>query len=130
MTLKNIIKEISQRKEIQNNPPVLIDIWASGWFNKLWKSIAYFSVCIGFDADERDFDKSKEDNIYKKLIKINKIVTEKSFKDWKTSFYLTKNPHCSSLLQPDNISLEDYNFSTFFDVIQVDTIEVINLWVF
>ena len=38
--MKEIIREISQRKEIQEKPPVLIDIGASKELNPAWKSIA------------------------------------------------------------------------------------------
>jgi len=60
-----------------NQPPVLVDIGASGFLHRKWKSIAKYSICIAFDADDRDFDISKiENKNWKKLIKLNRLVAE------------------------------------------------------
>src|SRR4051795_5281236 len=100
MNLKTIISEISNTEEIKQRPPVLVDIGASYGINSLWKNIASFSVCLAFDADDREFEYLEEKNSsFKKLIKVNKIVVNKSESET-MDFYLTKSPYCSSLLEP------------------------------
>ena len=83
-----------------NQPPVLVDIGASGFLHRKWRSIAKYSVCIAFDADTRDFDASEiENRNWRKLIKLNRLVAEIPRKA--VNFYLTQSPHCSSTLSPD-----------------------------
>ena len=114
--MKDIIREISQRKEIQEKPPVLIDIGASKELNPAWKSIAHFCIGIAFDADDRDFNFiEKESSEFKKLYIYNCIASNKNNKT-KQKFYLTKSPYCSSTLHPDNKRLETFSFSPLFEV--------------
>lgn len=127
MSLKNIIKKISEHREIVQYPPILIDIGASAEINKHWKQISYFSVCIAFDADDRDFQYSEEENSqYKKLIKVNKIVVPE-LKAQREDFYLTKSPYCSSLLEPDLGSLSKFHYSHLFQVKEKSSIEAVAL---
>ena len=70
-----IIKTILTSGYFLENPPILVDIGASGEINKKWEIIAPHSVCIAFDADDRDFQINEVDSsIYKKLIIFNRIV--------------------------------------------------------
>lgn len=108
-----IIRNILTSPYFQNKPPVLIDIGASGEINKKWKKIAPYSICIAFDADDREFKISeKEASGYKKLLVINRIVTagEEKF----APFYLTASPFCSSLLKPDMDKLQPWIFQSLF----------------
>jgi FkbM family methyltransferase len=127
MTLQSIIHNISQREDIINQPPVLLDIGASDGINPMWKSIARFSICIAFDADNREFEYiEKEESGFKKLFSFSKIVVDKHENNsTKRNFYLTQSPYCSSLLHPDNTSVAKYHFSELFNVekeAQIDTI--------
>jgi hypothetical protein len=127
MNLKSIIKVISRHQSVINNPPVLFDIGASGAVNKFWKKIAAISVCVAFDADERDFSYSKQENTeYKEFITVNKIVVAKQTAE-SEDFYLTKSPHCSSLLEPDEDSLKDFHFSDYFSVHKKTSIKTVQL---
>lgn len=98
----------------QSRPPVLVDIGASGEINPKWKLIAPYSICIAFDADDREFHVSEQTNkTYKKLITFNRIVTNEPVE--KADFYLTSSPFCSSLLKPDIESLQPWIFSSLFE---------------
>ena len=69
--MNKIIKIIMNHASLVNQPPVLVDIGASGFIHRKWRTIAKYSVCIAFDADTRDFDANKIDNKgWRKLIKL------------------------------------------------------------
>ncbi len=129
MSFKNIIKQISNRSDIQNQPPVLIDIGASEEINRFWKPIAYFSVCLAFDADDRDFEYlDAQSSVFKRLVKVNKIVVDRVEGEVeKKDFYLTNSPYCSSLLEPYNEALGIYHFAPLFEVVDKKAIAVVGL---
>ena len=119
--MKRIINNIMNHASLKNQPPVLVDIGASGFIHKKWRKIAKYSVCIAFDADTRDFDASEiEDKGWRKLIKLNRLVA--TYPSNAVDFYLTQSPHCSSTLQPDEKALEPWAFNQLFNV--VDTIKL------
>lgn len=129
MTLQSIIHKISQREDIRKQPPVLLDIGASEGINPMWQSIAPFSMCIAFDADNRDFEYiEKDESHFKKLYSFSKIVVDKHEGDSsKRKFYLTQSPYCSSLLHPDNSSVAKYHFADLFNVVEEAQIDTITL---
>lgn len=111
----SIYSKILSRQEFINEPPVLIDIGASGAIHKDWKKIAKWSICIAFDADDRDFNVSENtESGYRKLYVYNRIVTASSQE--LNDFYLTHHPHCSSLLKPNTAQLKDWAFAPRFEV--------------
>lgn len=121
-----IIHDILKSELFVQKPPVLIDIGASGNINAEWKTIAPYSICIGFDADDRDFHLSEEEGKnYKKLIKINRIVTAEKMDN--PSFYLTSSPHCSSLLEPDAAGLSPWVFSPLYKIDKEIKLQAITL---
>jgi len=121
-----IFETILQSDIFKKKPPVLIDIGASGEINAKWKMIAPYSVCIAFDADDREFKVSEETNKgYKKLITFNRLVFEKPSVD--VSFHLTSSPFCSSLLQPDSSKLKKWSFAGLFDVVKEIKLPVITI---
>lgn len=127
MRLATIIKKIALHKEVVSNPPVLIDIGASGKLNSIWKQIAPFSICIAFDADKREFDYiENKESVFLKQFVFNKIVVASSDKP-KQPFYLTQNPYCSSLLPPDTESIKEFHFSDKFEIKETLEIDVIEL---
>jgi hypothetical protein len=110
-----IIKTILESDFLINDPPVLVDIGASGEINKKWKNIAPYCICIAFDADDREFHITEQINgTYKKLITFNRVVTVEPVE--RTNFYLTVSPFCSSLLEPDPKSLEPWIFRDLFRI--------------
>jgi FkbM family methyltransferase len=110
-----LFDKILSSKELVERPPVLIDIGASGQIHKPWEKIRKHSICIAFDADEREFAFVKEEiGKFKKLLIYNCIVTDTE--KGETDFFLTKSPHCSSLLHPDENALKDWAFADKFEV--------------
>ena len=109
----HIIDNILSRSAFKTDPPVLIDIGASESLPKEWQHIAKYSVCIAFDADERKMgyivsEKAK----YKKLYIYKSLVSDKIRR--RNNFYLTNSPYCSSLLEPNNESLKNWDFYNLF----------------
>jgi hypothetical protein len=118
-----MIDKILSRPEFQTEPPVLVDIGASGQLHTRWKTFAKYSICIAFDADDRDFGYvESESSHFRKLYTFNHIVTET---DTETAdFYLTVSPHCSSLLKPRPDLIQEYAFAPKFEptkVVQLKT---------
>jgi len=121
-----MIDTILQSRYFNDQPPVLVDIGASGEINAKWKSIAGYSFCLAFDADDREFHVSDQVNkSYKRLITFNRIVTTES-SDYST-FYLTASPYCSSLLEPDMGKLRPWLFNPLFKVIKQTQLPTVTL---
>lgn len=113
--MKSLIKKILNEPELSEKPPVLVDIGASEKIHIKWKKIAAYSICLAFDADERDFQfVEKEQSSFRKLFVYNCIALDKDQN--KADFFLTGSPYCSSVLQPDLVSLKPYLFSPLFEV--------------
>ena len=110
-----MIDKVLRRQEFAERPPVLLDIGAAGEIHPKWKRIAPYCVCIAFDADKREFGFArKEAGAYRKLCVYNCIVSEATTGE--ADFYLTRSPHCSSLLRPQNDLLNAWAFSDHFEV--------------
>jgi len=124
--MKTIIKKIFCRPELQQQPPILIDIGASGSLHPKWRKIAKYSWCIAFDADQRDFQfvESEKGN-FKKLFIYNCIVSNEDAEG--SRFYLTKFPYCSSLLEPNNEKLEPFVNSQLFEVEKEISLKTLSL---
>jgi hypothetical protein len=121
-----IIQKVLESVYFENKPPVLIDIGASGEINAKWKEIASYSVCIAFDADDREFRISEDTNkTYKRLISFNRIVVADARTE--SDFYLTDSPFCSSLLKPAGEKLAPWSFSELFKVTKVAKLPVVTL---
>jgi len=111
-----LIDEILSSEIFVNHPPVFIDIGASGQIHHRWKKLAKYSICIAFDADNRDLEYSrKESKDYKELYVINSIVDEKESDN--VDFYLTEHPHCSSTLYPEIEKLKSWSYFPKFRVV-------------
>ncbi|HCY74982.1 MAG TPA: hypothetical protein DHV28_03605 [Ignavibacteriales bacterium] len=124
--MKNLIKTILDSPDIISFPPVLVDIGASGQLHKKWNLIAKHSICIAFDADEREFGfiEKKESN-FKKLFVYNCIVSDKDNSD--QIFYLTRSPYCSSILKPDFKNLANYSFADIFQIINTTKLKTVSI---
>jgi FkbM family methyltransferase len=109
----NITDKILNRPEFINDPPVLVDIGASGKIHSIWKKIARYSICIAFDADDREFGYVENAaSGFRKLYVYNCIVSDRESD--KIDFYLTKSPYCSSTLEPDTAALKQWSFADKF----------------
>lgn len=115
MTEDQLFKQIFQHPDLLSHPPVLVDIGASGSIHKQWQQIAKYSVCVAFDADDRDMEyiNTKAKN-FRQLHIINKIVTDND--EPEADFYLTSSPYCSSLLMPDKDGLAPWRFAPLFSI--------------
>jgi len=110
-----IIDKIMKHDALQTNPPVLVDIGASGTIHEKWEPIAKYAICIAFDADSRDFEICEsEDKGWRKLYSLNRLVASEASEEM--DFYLTHSPHCSSSLAPDKEALKPWAFSPLFEV--------------
>lgn len=124
--MKKLIQKILSTKELIDAPPVLVDIGASGQLIEEWELIAKHSICIAFEADNREFSFiEKKDAAYKKLFVLNCIVSNTN--DEKINFYLTKSPYCSSTLKPDINELQNYTFYDSFVVESETALNSINI---
>lgn len=111
----SIIKKILTSSYFSGRPPVLIDIGASGEINAKWKAIAPYSVCLAFDADDREFNVAENTaSGYKRLLVVNRIVTASEVE--KADFHLTASPFCSSLLKPQQEELKPWIFHSLFEI--------------
>lgn len=121
-----IFEKLLQREEFIQKPLVLVDIGASGSIQKDWKSIAKHSICFAFDADDRDIEYlESETKGFKRLIVVNNIVSANNVKEEK--FFLTRSPHCSSLLKPDTEKLNTWEFHELFEVEKITNIQSVQL---
>src|SRR6185369_10344163 len=122
----SLIDKILEREEFIANPPVLIDIGASGEVHAKWKKFARHSICISFDADDREIGYLVHDSkTFKKQIVYNCIVSAN--KSGSMDFYLTKSPFCSSTLEPDLKNLDDYAFVEKFELDKKVKLKTIDL---
>lgn len=124
--MKAIAKRILEHPSFVDNPPVLVDLGASGHLPKQWELIAPYSICVGFDADTREFSVSETGKKeWKKLFLINRLVADRESEE--INFYLTKSPYCSSSLRPNNLALQPWAFSSLFEIEQVDKLSSVLL---
>lgn len=111
------IEQVLRRPELRERPPVLVDIGAAGRLPKAWRRLARHSICIAFDADDRDFgEQVKRSHSYRTLHLHNHIVTDQNLSE--LDFYLTHSPHCSSALPPDSEKLAAWIFADLFDMVR------------
>lgn len=113
--MTDVIGKILATDEIVSAPPVLMDIGASGELHAKWKEIARYSICIAFDADNREMDfTEKESETFKRLIVFSRVVTDQDVEE--IDFFLTRSPYCSSSLEPENRKLKVWSFQELFQV--------------
>ena len=124
--MKALLSTIFQHAALRDQPPVLVDVGASGALPPQWKAIAPHAICVAFDADTRDFAVSESSSRgYRKLYTINRLLAVKPADAM--DFYLTRSPHCSSSLRPDNAALAPWTFRRLFEVEKVVTMPAASL---
>lgn len=125
--VENLLEKIFAQKIFIHRPPVLVDVGASGEVHGKFKPIAKYSICIAFDADDREMHQvvSKDSNDYQKLYVVNSVLSEKD--DEQIPFYLTKYPYCSSTLEPDSENLKHWDRADIFEINNNSTIKATNL---
>jgi FkbM family methyltransferase len=109
------IDQILSLPEFSTEPPVLVEIGASGGTHRPWKALAPYSICIAFDPDSRDLEVVKQETgDYRKLYVFPAAAVADDIDS--ADFHLTRSPYCSSLLKPDAKALADWDFARLFDV--------------
>jgi FkbM family methyltransferase len=115
----SLIERIMQEPELRSAPPVLVDVGAAGGVNPLWRGIARYCIGVGFEPDGRDSAKLHEMNgSFLRWIYCDRLVVPTVDGPTKP-FYLTKSPHCSSLLKPRSHELNEWMFASLFAVERV-----------
>ena len=124
--MRALISRILASEPFRDRPPVCVDVGASGELPNEWRLLAPHSVCVAFDADNRDFQvEDSASGEWKRLVKLNRLVAEQPGEG--VDFYLTKSPHCSSRLQPDNSALQPWAFSELFEIERKISLPAISL---
>ena len=82
MLNKQIIAKVLLRKEFADNPPVLLDIGASGKTYEPWNEIAKYSICVAFDADAREIKHIEDGSGYKKYTFITKLSLRLTIREY------------------------------------------------
>jgi FkbM family methyltransferase len=121
-----IFDRVLGRPEFEKDPPVLVDVGASGGLHAAWKDLSKYAVCIAFDADDREMrGVPRANKVYKRLYVYNRALT--AGPEGVADFYLTRQPACSSLLPPCPDKLAAWEFANRFDVTRRTSVETIRL---
>jgi FkbM family methyltransferase len=111
----SVVDRILRMPELEAAPPVLVDIGAARGMHPPWRSIAEYSVCVAFEADERELGSvTSEAAGFRKLTTFNCIASERASES--EPFHLTASPYCSSRLRPRPEELRRYAFAPLFRV--------------
>lgn len=113
--MRSIVLAVMNHPLLISRPPIFVDIGASGALPKEWVSLARYSICVAFDADNREFHVGQTENRnWKRLYTLNRLVSPRG--SGEVDFYLTKSPFCSSSLPPNHKSLSEWAFAPLFEV--------------
>jgi len=122
----DFIDRVLSRPEFAAEPPVLVEIGASGGTHAAWRALARYSIGIAFDPDSRQMQVVHDESSgYRKLhiFPAAAVPDETAEAD----FHLTRSPYCSSLLRPDGAALADWDFARLFDVERSVRVPCINI---
>lgn len=123
--MKALVTRILQSDCFTTQPPVLVDIGASGQLHDKWRWLAKYSVGIAFDADSRDFSADAKDPRWRKLHVFNRLLAPRATEA--ATFHLTRSPHCSSALPIDTEGLRPWAFSPLFEVERTVSLPAVDL---
>ncbi len=123
--MKTLITRILQADCFQTQPPVLLDIGASGQLHQRWRWLARHSIGIAFDADARDFSADTVDPRWRKLHLFNRLLAPQRTEA--ADFHLTRSPHCSSALPVDTEALRPWAFNPLFEVERTVSLPAVDL---
>ena len=118
-----LIEKIASNKIFKDKPIVLMHIGSAGSnFNK-WNKISKNSILISVDGNKSSIQTKKK---FLKVIDENVIISNKS---GRAKFFVTKDPDCSSLLEPNEKVYENWYLAHRFKIqkkINVNVIEINN----
>ena len=111
----SVVDKILRLPEFKAAPPVLVDVGAAQGIHPKWRPIAKYSVCVAFEADERELESvTAEREGFLRLTTYNRIAAERASDA--EPFHLTASPFCSSRLLPLPDRLARYAFAPLFEV--------------
>ena len=111
----SVVDRILRLPELEAAPPVLVDVGAAQGIHPKWRGIAKYSVCLAFEADQRELASVSDESAgFRRLTTYNRIVAERSSDA--EPFHLTASPYCSSRLSPLHDRLRRYAFAPLFRV--------------
>lgn len=123
-----LLDRIFAEPELAAAPPVLVDVGAAGGVTPVWRRLARHAIGVGFEPDARDAGKLTDDNrAFRKWIYVAGLVAPSVAEGNEKPFYLTRSPHCSSLLKPRTDRLQDWCFAEYFDVQRIGTVPAVML---
>jgi FkbM family methyltransferase len=111
-----IVDRILRLPELQEAPPVLLDIGASSELHPKWRPIARYSICVAFEPDEREAAHLVRGSSRFRHLHAYPAAAAAERDQEEARFYLTTSPFCSSRLRPDDAALADYAFAPLFEV--------------
>jgi hypothetical protein len=123
--MKALITRILMSPFFEAQPPVLLDIGASGQIHEKWRLLARHSIGIAFDADARDFSAETNDPRWRKLHLFNRLLAPEATEA--AQFHLTRSPHCSSSLPVDTEALRPWAFHPLFEVERTVSLPAVDL---
>jgi len=117
----NLIKHIINSKIFKKKPIVLMHLGAVGSDFLIWKDLREQSTLVTVDGH---VNKVKNYNNYKKIINKECLISNKN---GYSTFYITKDPDCSSLLEPNNSKLEKWYGKHRFKVKKKIKVKVLSI---
>ena len=120
-----LIRDVMLSAELREHPPVLVDVGAAGAFHGAWRAIAPYSVCIGFDPDDRDSPAEGAQARFRECHVVRAIVSD--VESPSQQVYLTKSPHCSSVLRPNDPELSKYAHASLFEITGTAAVPAVRL---
>ena len=107
---------------------MLVDVGAAGGVAPIWRTIAKYAIGVGFEPDARDAAKLTATNrAFKQWIYCEGLVAPETKEGEQKPFFLTRSPHCSSLLHPRNDRLQDWSFADYFIVERTGSVAAVTL---
>jgi hypothetical protein len=111
----SLVDRILGLPELTAEPPVLVDVGAAQGLHPKWRQIVKYSICVAFEADERELGSvTSEAAGFRKLTIYNAIAAERPAE--LEPFHLTASPFCSSRLLPNSEAVRRYAFAPLFEV--------------
>lgn len=118
---RTLILRILKSEELRRQPPVLVDVGASGEVHDAWLPIARWSIGVGFDPDSRERPADEPiARAFREWHFVPSIVSPTTTD--RQTLYLTKSPFCSSTLRPLTEELAHYTFADLFTVVGTTTV--------
>lgn len=113
-----LLDRIFSHPALRDDPPIFVDIGASGGTHPVWRKIARYAIGVGFEPDGRERSAlSPAQREFRRWILCDKlVVADENVSE--TEFYFTSSPFCSSTLLPDGDGLREWAFAPLFNRVE------------